>query len=647
MPRRDDDASAHDFYHRLLDTAPDAIVVVSPDGIITYVNLRAETLFVHPREGLIGKPLEVLIPERFRGPHGGHVARFFASANVRPMGSGLELFGRRSDGSEMPIEVSLSPVETAAGVMVSAAIRDITERRRIEATARLTAERLASAIESVQDAFALFDASDRLVLCNSVYRRLLSETAGAIVGLSYDEILAAWSSELDFATTEERDRFLAERRRARAAPRSTFDVRMRDGRCLRVVDRRTAEGGMVKVIWDLTDDVLREEELRLARAAAETASSAKSEFLSSMSHELRTPLNAILGFAQLLQRDKKEPLSARHHDRVEQILKGGEHLLRLIDDILDLSHIEAGRVSLSMEPVGVLEVLEELRATLEPAATRAGVRLTPAAIPEDLPPIAVDRTRFTQILMNYGSNGIKYNRPGGTLSFIVSLAGSDRLRVTVIDTGIGIAESKQDKLFQPFQRAGQETGPIEGTGIGLAITKRLAELMGGAVGFRSVPSKGSEFWVEVPTHRAAPRPSSRPSAPNAASRLATRGPWRVLYVEDNPANIRFMKDLVSGFASAELLVATTAEAGIELAREWRPRVIIMDINLPGMSGLDALRALREWPETRSIPVIALTAAASARDRQRGEAAGFHRYLTKPVKIDELEAALEGLLASSD
>jgi PAS domain S-box-containing protein len=639
-----DDAS--DLYHRILDTAPDAMVVVSEGGAITYANLQTARLFGYDRDALVGQPLEVLIPERFRGAHHGHMTRFFTSANVRPMGSGLELFGRRADGSEMPIEVSLSPVQTARGILVSAAIRDITDRKRIEAAAHLTAERLSSAVESVQDAFALFDAGDRLVMCNSVYRRLIGDRHDGVIGKTYDEILAAWSTDIAFASEEERDRFRAERRAARGAPRASFDVRMIDGRCLRVVDRRTPEGGTVKVIWDLTDDVLREEELRQARAVAESASTAKSEFLSSMSHELRTPLNAILGFAQLVQRDRKEPLSARHKERVDHILKGGEHLLHLIDDILDLSHIDAGRVSVAVEPVGVAEVLEELRATLLPAAARARVAIDVAPLPPDLPQVAVDRTRFTQILMNYGSNAIKYNRAGGGLSFVVSPPRDGRLRVTVVDTGLGIAESNQAKLFQPFQRAGQETGPIEGTGIGLAISKRLAELMGGAVGFRSVRSLGSEFWVEVPLDRETLRESSRPpTAPAVSSKLDAHGDVVVLYVEDNPANLRFMEDLLGGFASVTMLEATTAEAGLELARARRPQVIIMDINLPGMSGLDALRALREWPETRDIPVVALTAAASSRDRQRGEAAGFHRYLTKPVKIDELVATLEALLDS--
>ena len=633
-------------YAQLLDTAPDAIVVVDAASRISLVNVQTEKLFGYTRAELVGQPLETLIPERFRAAHGGHVARFFSHAGSRPMGSGLELFGRRRDGSEIPIEVSLSPLASEDGMTVSAAIRDISDRKRLEAALRLNAERLTSAVESMQDGFALFDDQSRLVLCNSVYRRLIGDAvSGPAFGLSYEALLDAWIETIDFADAEEARRFRTERV-DRRAPTSTFAVRTRDGRSLRIVDRRTPEGGLLETIWDVTDDERRAEELREARKAAEAGSAAKSDFLSSMSHELRTPLNAILGFAQLLQHDKKAPLGSRHLERVEQILKGGEHLLRLIDDILDLSRIEAGAVSISIEPVSVRAVLDEVRQTLEPIATRQGIHLEVAPLPADLPMVAADRTRFAQILMNFGSNAIKYNRSGGSVVFTVTSPAPSQVRVTIRDTGIGIPVEKQDKIFQPFQRAGQETGPIEGTGIGLVITKRLAELMGGAVGFVSATNEGSQFWVDMPAEQAPGDSSVAATTPPAiATRGADEGRHLVLYVEDNPANVSFMRDLVDTLENIELLSVPTAELGIELARARQPAFVIMDINLPGMSGLDALRALRQMPETRSIPVIALTAAASERDKQRGEQAGFYRYLTKPVKVTEFIATIESLLAT--
>jgi len=636
------EAPSGDRYQQILDTAPDAMVVIDASGKISFANLQTETLFGYPREELAGKPLDLLIPDRFRHVHAGHIETYFARPTVRHMGSGLSLFGRRADGSEMDIEVSLSPVRTGGTLLVCAAIRDISERRRIEAMVKLAADRLASAVESIQDAFALFDANDRLVQCNSVYRALFGSKLGSLVGRPYPEILAAFADGLDFGDAEDRASFLAARTAARSDPTATYDVRTRDGFAFRVNDRRTAEGGVVTIVWDLTDDERRAEELRRARTQAEAGSAAKSEFLSSMSHELRTPMNAILGFAQLLRRDKKEPLSARHRERVDHILKGGEHLLRLIDDILDLSRIEAGGLSVSSEPVDVRLVIDEVMTTLEPAAARSAVKVVFTPLPGAAPEVIVDRTRFAQILMNFGSNAVKYNRTGGLVTFALSYPSEERVRISVADTGMGIPEDKQEKIFQPFQRAGQETGPIEGTGIGLAISKRLAGLLGAEVGFSSKLGEGSTFWIEMAARHDLPQQRRAALSESAGPEgRAHRGV--ILYVEDNPANVVFMQDLIGAYDDVELLVAPTAEMGVQLARARRPDLVLMDINLPGMSGLDALAILREWPETKTIPVIALTAAASDRDRQRGERAGFFRYLTKPLKVDELEAALDEVL----
>lgn len=630
---------------QLLDTAPDAMVVVGSNSRIVYVNRQAVTLFGYSSEELIGQSLDVLIPARYHATHGSHVARFFAAPTVRSMGSGIELFGARKDGVELPIEVSLSPLESVSGTFVSAAIRDVTERKRTQAAVRLMSDRLTSAVDSIPESLALFDADDRLFLCNSSYRMLFGETfTGPIAGLRYAEVLDAAMQVIVFESDAAREEYRAARLAERERPGPPYELRTTTGRCLRVTNRRTAEGGIVQTVADITDDMERAEELRRARIAAEAGSAAKSDFLASMSHELRTPLNAVLGFAQLSQRDKKEPLSPRHQRRMEQILKGGEHLLRLIDDILDLARIEAGGITMSNEPVAAIEVVREVVATLEPAATRVGLRLV---VREDegvhASSVVADRTRLAQILMNYGSNAIKYNRADGVVTFGLAPSGAGMLRLSVLDTGMGVPADKRHTLFQPFQRAGQETGSIEGTGIGLAISKRLAELMGGAVGYCSVvEGGGSEFWVDLPVFRGEAAYRSLPLEAHGDALLgATTG--CVLYVEDNPANVVFMRDLLEAFPHIELLVAPTAEDGLELAQARHPHVIILDINLPGMSGLDALRALRLQPDTRDIPVIALTAAASERDRERGERAGFYRYLTKPVRIDELERVLQDLL----
>jgi CheY-like chemotaxis protein len=329
------------------------------------------------------------------------------------------------------------------------------------------------------------------------------------------------------------------------------------------------------------------------------------------------------------------------------VLRGGEHLLRLIDEVLDLARIESGHVPISLEPVDVEAVLREVAVTLDPMAQSRGVTLSVLPLPADLPQICVDRTRFSQILLNYGSNAIKYNRAAGRVSFVASVTPSGEVRVTVADTGIGIPEDRSAELFQPFHRLGQEAGSIEGTGIGLAIVKRLAELMGGRVGVHSTPGKGSEFWVEFPAIVVTPeeRASQAPRTP-ARSELPSSPDgqtYKVLYIEDNPANLALMQELIATLDTFELLTAPTAEIGIELARAHAPDIIVLDINLPGMSGFEAIEHLRSWPETREIPVVALSASAMERDLRRAEQAGFSRYLTKPVKIMELCDALEELV----
>jgi PAS domain S-box-containing protein len=638
------------IFRLLVEAAPDAMIVLDTEGRIVFANTQTERLFGYSREELSGKTVELLIPERFRRTHVSRRMSFTHSPKARPMGSGLDLFGRKKDGTEFAVEISLSPVETAHHRFVSAAIRDVTERKQMEAAARRANQLLASAVESIQDALAVFDSKDELVVCNSAYRLTFGQAfTGPITGAPFRRIVEENVVAGVFELADEAPSTLTERLTSRhGGDHAPLEIRLTDGRTVRFVDRRTAEGGTVSTVWDITADVKREEELRIARTAAEAASAAKSEFLASMSHELRTPLNAVLGFAQLLQRDRKSPLNERQLERLGHVTKGGEHLLKLIDEVLDLSRIEAGRVTISVEPVGVMEVIEEVRTTLAPMASRHDVKLIVETPAMDLPTILADRTRLSQILMNFSTNAIKYGRPGGTATLSATRV-DDFVRVRVADDGIGIPLEKQDKIFQPFQRAGQETGSIEGTGIGLAISKRLAGLMGGRVGFESAPGEGTVFWVDFPAHKEAAAGSESTAAARSdlGVRLVDSGQRAVvLYVEDNPANIAFMKDYMEDFGRVDLIVAPSAEIGIELARTHRPRLIIMDIHLPGISGVEAAARLRELPETREIPIVGLSAAAMVRDAERVREAGFFRYLTKPVKVDDLNAVLDEILGRS-
>jgi signal transduction histidine kinase/ActR/RegA family two-component response regulator len=383
-------------------------------------------------------------------------------------------------------------------------------------------------------------------------------------------------------------------------------------------------------------------ELEHAIEEARAADQAKSAFLSSMSHELRTPLNAILGFSQILASDAMPATDEQKREFAGHIVKAGRHLLTLINEILDLAKVESGAVTLSIEPVGVGEVLAECRAMIEPLAASRAIRvLFPE--PGDCMVLA-DRTRLKQVVLNLLSNAVKYNREGGAVVLACGPGAEGRIRLSVQDTGMGLRPDQLEVLFQPFNRLGQENGTQEGTGIGLVVTRRLVELMGGEIGVSSSPGVGSVFSIELDA--AAPQGLALPrQAPSAAPRGAEPegAPHLVLYVEDNPANLRLVEEIVRPRADLRLLSAPDAKLGIELARAHRPDIVLMDLNLSGMSGAEAMRVLREDPATAAMPVIALTANAMPRDVERGLAEGFFRYLTKPIDVALFNEAIDSTL----
>ena len=382
--------------------------------------------------------------------------------------------------------------------------------------------------------------------------------------------------------------------------------------------------------------------MRDAKVAAETANRAKSEFLSNMSHELRSPLNAILGFAQLMDTGVPPPTTDQK-DSIDQIMQAGWYLLELINEILDLALIESGKISMSPEPMSLAEVLADCLAMIEPQARARGIRVAWAG-PVCLLHVRADRTRVKQVIVNLLSNAIKYNRAGGAVELSCEARPMGRVRINVRDTGLGLSVADLAQLFQSFNRLGQAAGTEEGTGIGLVVSKRLVELMGGEIGAHSRLNEGSVFWIElqaaqgqddsgqVPVDEGAADPVP-PVAPGAPRRT-------VLCVEDNPANLNLVRRLLLRRPELELIEAKDGRQGIELATSAQPDVILMDINLPGISGLTALRILAGDARTAHIPVVALSANAMPRDIEKGLAAGFFRYLTKPIKLGEFLAALD-------
>jgi signal transduction histidine kinase/CHASE3 domain sensor protein/ActR/RegA family two-component response regulator len=409
--------------------------------------------------------------------------------------------------------------------------------------------------------------------------------------------------------------------------------------------------GRVWGVRDVTASHRHQEELELARVeaeaareAAEGANKAKSEFLSRMSHELRTPLNAILGFGQLLEMDARD---AGQRESVTQVLKAGRHLLGLIDEVLDIARIESGRFALSIEPVSVVETVAEVLDLIGPMAVGRRLTLDASGLTEGLMVLA-DRQRLKQVLLNLVSNAVKYNREGGTVRLTVSRPADGTVRLEVTDTGHGIAAEDRTKLFAPFQRIGAEQTDVQGTGLGLALSKVLTEAMGGTIGLRSTVGVGSTFWVEIA--EAPPQVvllekgpvlglEDRPPDSSSASRDG-RPRLKLLYIEDNLSNLRLVERLMDQRPGTELLTAMQGSLGVELAQHHLPDLILLDLHLPDMLGDKVLENLRSSPATKQIPVVIVSADATAGHIRRLLEAGANEYLTKPLDLVRLLEVLD-------
>ena len=671
----------------IFNTVVDGIVTIhSTGGLIETVNPATERMFGYSADELKGRDFALLIPELHRhqaGDQAGEdgkdsageqraasLAYYSASEEARANGLGREVIGRRKDGHCFPLEIAVSATWLGGQSYFTGILRDITTRKQVE-EALIKAGALQSAMfNSAHFSCVATDAKGLVQIFNVGAEHMLGYTAAEAIDTMkpFDisdpqEVIARarlLSTELGTPIAPGFDALVFKASRGIEDIYDLTCVRKDGSRFPAVVSvsaLRNPQAVIIGYLLILSDNTARQKvegeraalaqtlldqnvELEGAKVAAEWANLAKSDFLSSMSHELRTPLSAILGFAQLVDSGLPAPTPAQKRS-IEQILKAGWYLLDLINEILDLALIESGKLSMSLEPVSLDEVMHECETMIEPQAQQRGISVSFSHFEKPFF-VNADRTRVKQVLINLLSNAIKYNKAGGTVAVETHTGRAGTICVTVRDTGAGLAPEQLAQLFQPFNRLGQEASVEQGTGIGLVVSKRLIEWMGGTIGVESTVGEGCTFWIEL-VQTGGPQyapEADQPDAIGGAHAARDESRQTLLHIEDNPANLMLVEDIIARLPGLRLLSAHEGSRGIEIAREAQPDVILMDINLPGISGIEALLLLSADPATAHIPVIALSANAIPRDIERGLEAGFFRYLTKPIKVVEFMETLE-------
>jgi PAS domain S-box-containing protein len=550
---------------------------------------------------------------------------------------------------ELPLEGEVHSYEarllSLPDRQLMAVIRDVSEQRAAEKALKRSEEYFRALIENAHDLTVIVDRTGKFVYQSPSMKRMYGREQGETLGQN------AW----EFIHPEDAPAAAATLREVIAHPGTTGHIDYRylhkDGSWRyteafgRTLDPESADQGVVINARDVTERKQAELAMQQAKAEAEQANHAKSEFLSRMSHELRTPMNSILGFGQLLARGELRPDQEKG---VGHILKAGRHLLNLINEVLDISRIEANHQQLSLEPVHLGTVLDEALALIRPLAAQRGCTLKDFAGTGDLY-VHADRQRLVQVMLNLLSNAVKYNRPGGSVAISVEVEDDGACSVAVRDTGPGIPAERIGELFVPFARLGAEQTDVEGTGLGLALSQRLVEAMGGAITVESVPGEGSTFQVELrtaadPLRAIGPARAAPPISAGAA-------PATILYIEDNLANLTLVESILAARPQYTLRSSLQGRMGLDLAWEHRPDLILLDLHLPDLPGSEVLRQLREDPRTAETPIVVISADATPRRIQQLRSAGCTAYLTKPLDVDEflqtVDGALDGRRSSVD
>jgi PAS domain S-box-containing protein len=666
-----------------LNSIGDAVIATDVNGIVVRINVTAERLTAWPAADAVGQHVDEvfrIVSKATRLPAVVPVRETLLHGTIMGLANHTVLIGR--DGCEHDIGDSCAPIRDRHNDVIGAVLvfRDVTAEYQLQQTLTDTLAKVQAVLATAADGIVTFRARDGAIeTVNAAALSMFGYANTEIIGASFSQLIPELADNLNSGRL---DHYAANAAGLLSGLGREVTGQRKDGTVfpVEIAASEVITSGDRLFTAMLRDNTVRKRveaertafdaaiqaknvELQAVTRAAETANLAKSDFLSSMSHELRTPLGAILGFAQLLESSTPPP-SPTQSRSIGQILKAGWYLLDLINEILDLAQIESGRISLSIEPTALGKLLSECEAMVEPQAARRGITLM---LPKPATNLLVksDWTRLKQVMVNLLSNAIKYNRPQGTVTVQVSVVDRPRetakmpqvVRISITDSGLGLSPEQLKHLFQPFNRLGQESSPVEGTGIGLVVCKRLVEQMGGTIGVISNVDIGSTFWVEVP-QADAQTPASRRTIPTTGNetnavipgQLTGQPPpdesstqYTMLYVEDNPANLLLVEELIARRPEIQLLTAVDGDSGIAIARSERPALILMDINLPGTSGLQAMKILAMDASTAHIRVLALSANALPRDIERGLQAGFYRYLTKPIKVHELLAAIDEAL----
>lgn len=532
-------------------------------------------------------------------------------------------------------------------------VQDITQRKQIEEALQESEEQFRATAEAAQDAIIVIDDQERVTFWNRAAESIFGYAALEVIGKKLHRLVLP-EAMLDAQQQRYRHYQLTGEGSALGTTRELI-AQDRNGRQFPVevsLSQVNIDGHRhaVGIARDISARKQAQAALVEAKEEAESANRAKSQFLSSMSHELRTPMNAIIGFAQLMEMDA-DSLDETQRDNVSEILRAGRHLLDLINDVLDLAKIEAGYIDLAIEAVALADVLAECSSLMAPLAQARGIAMTAlwngeqvqsGQLPLEMA-VRADRTRLKQVLLNLLSNAVKYNREMGRIVIRCEPVAGGKIRVSVSDSGPGIDPKWQEHLFEAFNRLEAAQSTIEGSGIGLVISRNIVELMGGTIGFSSQVGEGSTFWIELPQDLSLARQPAVTQQEQTAAPGVRPAEHTVLYIEDNPANLRLVSQLFAQRPRIRLLSAHNGELGLALARQYRPDLILADINLPGMSGVELIKQLRQSAELAGTPVIAISANAMHADIAAAIAAGFDHYITKPIDIRALLRAVDAVL----